>query len=88
MVKVKEMFKQGKKRSQGKVERQGQGKINVRLRQTNHNHNHNYNLMGFDTIDISLVFFGIRKHFLSNKQWLTTAKKEEHNTDCNNKTIS
>ena len=42
--------------SQGKVERQGQGKTNVRLRQSNHNHNHNYNLMGFDTIEINLVF--------------------------------
>ena len=39
-----------------KAERQGQGKINVRLRQSNHNHNHNYNLMGFDTIEINLVF--------------------------------
>ena len=41
------------KKSQGKVERQGQGKINVRLRQSNQNNN--YNLMGFDTIEINLV---------------------------------
>ena len=33
------------------------------FRENNHNHNHNYNLMGFDTIEINLVFqkiFGLK----------------------------
>ena len=48
--------KASSRRGAGKVERQGQGKINVRLKQSNHNHNHNYNLMGFDKIEINLVY--------------------------------
>ena len=40
------------RRGLGKVERQGQGKINVRLKQGDHN----YNSMGFDTIEINLVY--------------------------------
>ena len=47
--------KERSKRGQGKLEIQGQEKINVRLKQSNCNSNHNYNLMGFDTIEISLV---------------------------------
>ena len=54
------MLKQG----QGKVKtrpKQGQGKDKVRSRQCKHNLNRNYNLMGFDTIEINLVFsFNIR----------------------------
>ena len=42
------------RRGSDKVERQGQGKINVRLKQSIHNHN--YNFMGFDTIEINLVY--------------------------------
>ena len=48
------MVKARSRRGQGKVEREGQGKINVRLKQSNHNHDNN--LMGFDTIEINLVF--------------------------------
>ena len=40
--------------------REGQGevkeKVKERLRQRKHNLNSNYNLMGFDTIEINLVF--------------------------------
>ena len=50
----KEIARSG--RGQGKVERQCQGKINALLKQNNWNHNHNDNLMGFDTIEINLVF--------------------------------
>ena len=62
-VKVKLRQDQGKVNSalrQGKanaMSRQGKGKINVRLKQSNHNNNHNYNVMGYDTIEINLVFF-------------------------------
>ena len=41
---------------------QGEGEFKVRLRQRKHNLNHNNNLMGFDTIEINLVF----------KPWLHT----------------
>ena len=44
---------------QGKAKarsRRGQGKDKVRSRQSKHNLNRNYNLMGFDTIEINLVF--------------------------------
>ena len=36
--------------------KQGPDKVNLRLRQSNHNLNLNYNLMGFDTIEINLVW--------------------------------
>ena len=35
---------------------EGQGKVKVRSRQSKHNLNRNYNLMGFDTVEINLVF--------------------------------
>ena len=35
----------------------GQGKVKVRSKQRKHNLNSNNNLMGFDTIEINLVFF-------------------------------
>ena len=34
----------------------GQGKVKVKSRQHNHNLNRKYNLMGFDTIEINLVY--------------------------------
>ena len=40
--------------------RKGQGKVRVKSRQHNHNINQHYNLMGFDTIEINLVFSQIR----------------------------
>ena len=57
--KVKDIFRPGKRKVKERS-RQGrearQGNINIRLKQSNHKHNHNYNLMGFDTIEINLVF--------------------------------
>ena len=40
---------------------QGEGEFKVRLRQRKHNLNHNNNLMGFDTIEINLVYLYICK---------------------------
>ena len=36
--------------------KRGEGNVKVRSRQRKHNLNHTYNLMGFDTIEINLVF--------------------------------
>ena len=75
--KVKERSKQGQGKvrarsgqGQGKIRarsRKGQGKVKVKSRQHNHNLNLNYNLMGFDTIEINLVFIVMRvfKYYIS-----------------------
>ena len=70
-VKVMSRKGQGKlmarsRRGQGKGERQGQGKIYVRLKQSCHNHGHNYNLMGFDTIEIDLLFDFLVDYIICN----------------------
>ena len=42
----------------------GQGKVKVKSRQHKHNLNRNYNLMGFDTIEINLVYTIVIKLYL------------------------
>ena len=74
-IKIKVRSKQGqdniKRRSrqgQGNAKARSmrvQGKVKVRSKQRKHNLNSNNNLMGFDTIEINLVF-----HFLSCSQFL------------------
>ena len=47
------------RKGQGKVKarsKRGQDKVKVRSRQRKHNLKCNYNLMGFDTIEINLVY--------------------------------
>ena len=62
--KVKAMWREG----QGKVKarsKKSQAKVKVRLRQRKHNLDLNYNLMGFDTIEINLVYETKSPHFFS-----------------------
>ena len=49
------MLREGQGKAKAKSSR-GQGKVKVKSRQHNHNLNCKYNLMGFDTIEINLVF--------------------------------
>merc|ERR1711888_343240 len=51
--------RRGSRQSQGKAKarpRRGQGKVKVRSKLPKNNLNRKYNLMGFDTIEINLVF--------------------------------
>ena len=54
--KVKVRSRQGQGKAKARSMRV-QGKVKVRSRQRKHNLNSNNNLMGFDTIEINLVFF-------------------------------
>ena len=53
--KVKVRSRQGQGKAKARSMRV-QGKVKVRSRQRKHNLNSNNNLMGFDTIEINLVF--------------------------------
>ena len=50
------MLREGQGKAKARSSR-GQGKVKVRPRQCKHNLNLNYNLMGFDTIEINLVYY-------------------------------
>ena len=76
--KVKVTSKQSKtkdkassRQCKGKVKtrsKQGQGKVKVKSRQGKHNLNCNYNMMGFDSIEITLVFASLF-HFNLMNYW-------------------